>query len=58
VPIEESKDFNAALQKAGVESKLVVLPGAGHADPAFGKPDITKTVGDFFDRHLLAQPAR
>ena len=58
VPIEESKDFNAALQKAGVETKLVVLPGAGHAGPAFGKPDITKTVGDFFDRHLLVQPAR
>ena len=58
VPIEESKDFNAALQKAGVETKLVVLPGAGHAGPAFGKPDITKTVGDFFDRHLLAPPVQ
>ena len=58
VPLQESKDFNTALQKAGVESQLVVLPGAGHAGPAFGKPDITKTVGDFFDRHLPAQPAR
>ena len=58
VPIEESKAFNDALQKAGVESQLVVLLGAGHYGPVFGKPDITKMVGDFFDRHLLSQPAR
>jgi acetyl esterase/lipase len=58
VPLQESKDFNVALQKAGVESSLVVLPGAGHYGPAFNKPDIIKMVGDFFDRHLLSPPAR
>jgi acetyl esterase/lipase len=57
VPIEESKAFNDALKKEGVESTLIVLPGAGHYGPDFGKPEITKIVGDFFDTHLLSKPA-
>jgi acetyl esterase/lipase len=52
VPIEESKCFDEALQKNGVESKLVILPGASHYGPAFGKPEITAVIGDFFDKHL------
>jgi acetyl esterase/lipase len=49
VPPGQSGLLNEALQKAGVESTLHVVPGAGHG---FGGKDIDAKVDAFFDRHL------
>lgn len=50
VPIQQAEIMVAALEKAGVESKLVTKPGAGH-----GWGDLPKdleTLADWFDEHL------
>ena len=52
VPLSQSQALDAALKKAGVESTLVVVPGAGHNGPAFSKPALTEQMLAFFDRHL------
>ena len=50
VPLSQSQVFHDALQKAGVESTLKILEGAGHG---FGpKYEADKTVLEFFDKHL------
>ena len=54
VPVQQSRELDAALRKAGVESTLVVLPGAVHGGPAFGTPEVTRQVVEFLDRHLGA----
>lgn len=52
VPLQQSESLHAALQKAGVESTLKVLPGAGHGGGAFMSPENLLVIADFFDRHL------
>ena len=52
VPLQQSRELDAALQKAGVESTLKVLPGAVHGGAAFRQPDNLLLTLDFFDRHL------
>ena len=52
VPLQQSQVLDAALRKAGVESRLVVVPGAGHGGPGFNTPEINRQVDEFFDRHL------
>jgi acetyl esterase/lipase len=52
VPIDQSRELAAALQKVGVEATLKEMPGSGHGGPAFSKPDNQKVVLDFLDRHL------
>ena len=50
VPIQQAEIMVAALEKAGVEAKLVTKPGAAH-----GWPDLPKdleTLADWFDEHL------
>lgn len=37
VPLEQSQHMDEALAKAGVDHKLVVVPGAGHATKEFGE---------------------
>ena len=54
VPHHQSELLNEALKKAGVEVTFKTVEGAGHG---FGGPEITKTVQDFFDKHLKA-PAK
>lgn len=49
VPLGQSELLHAALQKAGVESKLHVVPGAGHG---FGGRELDAMVDEFLDRHL------
>jgi acetyl esterase/lipase len=51
VPLSQSEVLHEALKKAGADSTLVVLPGAGHG---FAGADIDRRVADFFDRHLKA----
>ena len=52
VPLSQSQALDAALKRAGVESTLVVLPGAGHNGPAFSRPELTERMLAFFDKHL------
>ena len=57
VPLQQSQRLDAALRKAGVESRLIVVPGAGHGGPAFGTPEMGRQTGEFLDRHLGPVPA-
>jgi len=52
VPLQQSRELHAALQKAGVESTLKVIPGGGHGGPGFGTPENYKLIEDFFQQHL------
>lgn len=52
VPINQSELLHAALQKAGVESTFVRIPGAGHGGPGFAIPENHKRVEGFFEKHL------
>lgn len=57
VPVEQSEKLHKALTGAGVESTLVVVPGAYHSAPAiFNNENMTK-VKAFFDKHLRRAPA-
>jgi dipeptidyl aminopeptidase/acylaminoacyl peptidase len=50
VPPEQSEILDAALRKAGVQSKLVIVKGKGHA---FGLDEAQlKQVAAFFHDHL------
>ncbi|MHB9026828.1 MAG: alpha/beta hydrolase fold domain-containing protein [Armatimonadota bacterium] len=50
VPVSQSKLFHEALQKAGVESTLRIVPGAGHG---FRLTQAMKTqIIAFFEKHL------
>jgi acetyl esterase/lipase len=50
VPFQQSESIVAKLQQAGVETRLVVKPGAGHGWLGLDK-DLDQFV-DWFDRHL------
>jgi len=52
VPPSQSEMLHEALQKAGVESTLHVVPGAGHG---FGGREIDALVDPFFDKHLKSK---
>jgi acetyl esterase/lipase len=51
VPVSQSRLLHDALKTAGVESELVVVPGAGHDGKVFTKENADK-MGPFFDKHL------
>ncbi|MGH7174253.1 MAG: alpha/beta hydrolase fold domain-containing protein, partial [Gemmataceae bacterium] len=52
VPFNQSELLHAALKKAGVETTLKPIEGAGHGGPQFQTPEIVKTLETFFDRYL------
>jgi len=52
VPLAQSEALAAALKKAGVEVKLVVVKGNGHGGPGFNSPENRKLIEDFLARHL------
>ena len=53
VPVEQSKTFAEALDKAGVEHQLVLLDGAAHTfDLQPSQRDLRPLVVGFFDRFL------
>jgi len=54
VPLQQSRLFYDALQKAGVDARLEIIKGAGHG---FGGLEIFKTVSDFFNKNLKKSPA-
>ena len=50
VPIQQSQQLHAALQKAGRPSELVVIEGKGHG--GFDTQQVRPQIIRFFDRHL------
>lgn len=50
VPIQQAETFLKLLKEAGVETKLIVKPGASHGWPDM-KADM-ETVADWFDKYL------
>ncbi len=49
VPFQQAEEIHAALRKAGVESHLIRMVGAGHG---FRSPEIDRRVRAFLDKHL------
>ena len=49
---DQSVSFHAALQKAGVDSTLVTVKGAGHG---FGGPEVDLCVRTFLENRLLGR---
>ena len=56
VPEQQSELLDAALKKAGVESTLKILTGAGHGGPPFFSTLNLGLIVEFFDRHLNRLP--
>jgi acetyl esterase/lipase len=52
VPVAQSESLAAALKKAGVEAKLVIIKGSGHGDIGFGTAENWNLIEDFFAKHL------
>ena len=52
VPAAQSTELHELLEKAGVPSKLVILPGAGHGGPQFHSRETMKQVSEFFAKTL------
>jgi len=53
VSVERSREFDAALTKAGVEHELVIIEGAPHTFHLQPKQrDLRPLVLAFFDKHL------
>jgi acetyl esterase/lipase len=57
VPVGQSKELHEALKKAGVDSTLMIIPGAGHGNGIL-TPETLRAVADFFDKHLKNGAAR
>jgi acetyl esterase/lipase len=53
VPLAQAKLLDEALTKAGVDSTLVIVEGAGHG---FAGPEITQRFHAFFDKYLRDRP--
>lgn len=51
VPVSQSELLNDALKKAGVETTLLIIPGAGHGNGVF-TPELMAKYNDFFEKHL------
>jgi len=52
VPLSQSERLHDALQRAGVNSRLVKLDGAGHGGPEFATPDAQQKILTFFRETL------
>jgi hypothetical protein len=52
VPLEQGRKMADALQKAGAEATLMVMPGAGHAGAPLFTEENHRTLVAFLDRHL------
>ena len=58
VPLAQSEELLAALQKAGVDALLQKFPGAGHGGPEFGLPAVQELIRKFFDKHLKGEDVK
>ncbi len=52
VPLAQSEKLHAALKKAGVESELVIVKGAGHGGKEFQTDVVLNKVRNFFTKNL------
>lgn len=52
VPKEQSLVLNERYQRAGLESELHILPGAGHGGMVFSSEDTYQLIKTFLDKHL------
>ncbi|MEM9015952.1 MAG: alpha/beta hydrolase [Verrucomicrobiota bacterium] len=52
VPLSQSERLHGALEAAGVDSTLVILPEGGHGGPEFQTNEVRDTVRRFFERIL------
>lgn len=52
VPLIQSRRLHEALQDAGVESTLRIIPGAGHGTEEFCQPEMFDEITEFLARHL------
>jgi len=52
IHFSQSEMFIDALKKAGIESSLTILQGAGHGGPQFDGPNVIAGVRKFLDDHL------
>lgn len=52
VPYSQAKEIHGALVKAGVESHLITMQGAGHG---FSSDDLNHRIRQFLDNHLRQQ---
>lgn len=52
VPLDQSERLHEKLKAAGVESELVVLPGAKHGGPEFKTEEVQNKVRAFFMKQL------
>lgn len=55
VPLDQAKILDAALKKAGADSTLVIVEGAGHG---FGGDEVFGRVRAFFDKHLRGRDVK
>ena len=55
VPLQQSETIVERLKAAGVETELIVKPGADHGWPGMGED--TKTITHWFEKHLVTTPS-
>lgn len=56
VPHQQSEILAAALQAAGVNATLRIVPGAGHGDEVFMAADVRTWVSTFLNAHITQKP--
>jgi acetyl esterase/lipase len=52
VPLDQPKEFDAALESAGISSTLLIGEGGGHV---FVSPELMTDIRTFLDKHLLGK---
>jgi acetyl esterase/lipase len=50
IPVAQSINLNKALQDAGVQSELIIVPNAGHGGKEFDK--YNSKIKEFFDKYI------
>jgi len=54
---EQAESMGFALDAAGVENEVIIVPGSEHAMSLFARPEISTATIAFFHKHLDASPA-
>lgn len=52
VPYAQSVELLDALKKEGVDAILQSMPGSGHGGGTFSKPEVSRLIKNFFEKHL------
>jgi acetyl esterase/lipase len=52
VPLKQSEELVEAMNKAGVEARLIVIKGGGHGGAGFDTYENRKLIEEFFAKHL------